>query len=239
MNEMFIAKAKESTVNTVINRIKQLLIEKKLHKGDKLPNEMELSEGLNVSRGSVREAMKILEALGVIEIKVGNGTYIVDKPKDNLMDPLLFSFLLHNPDLTELSEFRKLFEMNIIQLIIDHYDENEKERSLLHANLAHLKKLQEMDVSPEVFAENDMEFHTLLGEAAHNHLAKKIYAFIMDFYRSSIMNSHDHQKTGYIAYKCHMEVLNAISQRDVELSKNAIEISVNSWKELQDDQISS
>ncbi|MDD3172489.1 MAG: GntR family transcriptional regulator [Herbinix sp.] len=235
MNKLFVANEKESAVDTVVNRIKQLLLENKLHLGDKLPNELEISEGLCVSRGSVREAMKILAALGVVEVKVGNGTYIVDKPKDTLIDPLLFSFFLINPELTELSEFRKLFETDIIKLIISHYHENEKERMLIKENVNSLKELQIAKASPDILTKNDMEFHSLLGEACHNSLAKKIYSFVMVFFKNSILNSHKHQQSGHIALESHIAILNAIEAQDIDLIKNAIEVSVDYWKDLQFD----
>ena len=64
------ASKRESAVDIVVNNIKQLLIDRRLKPGDKLPSELEISEGLGVSRGSVREAMKILSAFGLIDIRV-------------------------------------------------------------------------------------------------------------------------------------------------------------------------
>ena len=70
MDNLFKATKRESAVDIVVNSIKQLLADKKLLPGDKLPNELEISEGLGVSRGSVREAMKILSAFGPLaEVK--------------------------------------------------------------------------------------------------------------------------------------------------------------------------
>ena len=68
VNELFRANKRESAVDLVVNNIKQLLIEKKLKPGDRLPSELEISEGMNVSRGSVREAMKILSAFGLVDL---------------------------------------------------------------------------------------------------------------------------------------------------------------------------
>ena len=59
---------------------------------------------MGVSRGSVREAMKILTAFGLVDIRVGNGTYICDTPGTKLMDSLLFSFFIANPDTKNLYE---------------------------------------------------------------------------------------------------------------------------------------
>ena len=110
VNELFRANKRESAVDLVVNNIKQLLIEKKLKPGDRLPSELEISEGMNVSRGSVREAMKILSAFGLVDIKIGNGTYVCETPGNSLMDSLLFSFFVSNPDLENLYEFRHVFE---------------------------------------------------------------------------------------------------------------------------------
>ena len=92
MSNLFEASKRESAVDIVVNSIKQLLMERRLKPGDKLPNELEISEGLGVSRGSVREAMKILSAFGLVDIRVGNGTYVCETPGNELIDSLLFSF---------------------------------------------------------------------------------------------------------------------------------------------------
>ena len=128
MSNLFQATKRESAVDIVVNSIKQLLMDKKLLPGDKLPNELEISEGLGVSRGSVREAMKILSAFGLVDIRVGNGTYVSESPDSNLLDSLLFTYFVTNPDVNNLYEFRQIFETDIVELVIDHFDENSAQR---------------------------------------------------------------------------------------------------------------
>ncbi|MFR8544323.1 MAG: FadR/GntR family transcriptional regulator [[Clostridium] scindens] len=77
------ASKRESAVDIVVNNIKQLLIDRRLKPGDKLPSELEISEGLGVSRGSVREAMKILSAFGLIDIRVGTALCMRDSGKQH------------------------------------------------------------------------------------------------------------------------------------------------------------
>lgn len=86
VQELFRANKRESTVDIVVNNIKKLLIERKLKPGDRLPNEVEISEAMNVSRGSVREALRILTAFGLVESRVGTGTYICQKPGRTLAE---------------------------------------------------------------------------------------------------------------------------------------------------------
>ena len=112
MEDLFTPYIKESAVDRVINSIKDLLVRRKLLPGDRLPSEQEIANQLGVSRGSVRSAMKTLSSFGIIEIKVGDGTYVSTSMKNNIIDPLLFSFLLSKPDLEELAQFRELIEIN-------------------------------------------------------------------------------------------------------------------------------
>ena len=102
MSNLFEASKRESAVDLVVNSIKQLLMERTLKPGDKLPSELEISEELRVSRGSVREAMKILSAFGLVDIRVGNGTYVCETPGNTTMDSLLFSFFISNPQIDDI-----------------------------------------------------------------------------------------------------------------------------------------
>lgn len=90
-------KKNESAVDFVIKTFKEQLEKKELRPGDRIPNETELSEMLSVSRGSVREAMKILSALGVIDIQRGNGTFISQPDSLSSMDPGAFQFSAYEP----------------------------------------------------------------------------------------------------------------------------------------------
>ena len=189
-NNLFQSNKRESAVDIVVNNMKQLLIERKLKPGDRLPNELEISEGMGVSRGSVREAMKILSAFGLIDIRVGNGTYVCETPGNSLMDSLLFSFFVSNPDIENLYEFRHIFEIDVLELVLKHYDSNEPERAALKKNLKDLEKMMKEGASPEQLKENDMEFHHLLGSCTKYLLIERIYNFVMEFMEPSIAITH-------------------------------------------------
>ncbi len=78
MDDMFAVDEKRlSSVEIVVEKVKELLISQKLKPGDMIPSEMDLAEGLKVSRSSVREAVKILTAYGVLEIRRGSGTFLM------------------------------------------------------------------------------------------------------------------------------------------------------------------
>ena len=222
------ASKRESAVDIVVNNIKQLLIDRRLKPGDKLPSELEISEGLGVSRGSVREAMKILSAFGLIDIRVGNGTYVCETPANSILDSFLFSFFTVNPNIDDIYEFRHIFEINILELILKHYDENQRERRALKDNLDELGMLMKFGAYPEKLRENDLEFHRLLGKASCNLLAERIYNFVIDFMEPSITATHKHQHGG-IVYKVHKNIVDIIETKDAGRIDEVITASVDPW----------
>lgn len=216
----------------MVNNIKQLLIDRRLKPGEKLPSELEISEGLGVSRGSVREAMKILSAFGLIDIRVGNGTYVCETPGNGMLDSFLFSFFLSNPNIEDLYEFRQIFEIDILEQILKHYDENQTDRTSLKENLKELQQLIKSGATPSQLKENDLEFHRLLGKASCNLLSEKIYNFVIDFMEPSISATHKHQN-GEIVYKVHKDIMDIIDTRESSQITKVITSSVDTWSVLQ------
>jgi DNA-binding FadR family transcriptional regulator len=92
----------ESIVNGVLKRITDSIASGELKPGDKLPTEVEFIEKLGVGRNSVREAIKMLSAMGVLEVKRGNGTYIATKVSPAIFNPLVFSLLLEPKSIDDL-----------------------------------------------------------------------------------------------------------------------------------------
>ncbi len=233
MNNLFEHSKRESAVDIVVNSIKQLLMERRLKPGDKLPTELEISEGLGVSRGSVREAMKILSAFGLVDIRVGNGTYVCESPENGLLDTFLFSFFMLNPNLENLYEFRCVLEADVLELILKHYEENYTERMALKESLKELEQLMDKaQAKPEELLQNDLEFHRLMGKATGNLLVERVYNFVIDFMEPSIKNTHKNQKGEYV-YETHKKVLDIIETRDYEHVRDAVVVSVDTWSELQ------
>ena len=233
MENLFTAVKRESAVDIVINNIKQLLIDRRLLPGDKLPSELEISVGLGVSRGSVREAMKILSAFGLVDIKVGNGTYVCESPGHGLIDSLLFSFFITNPNIESLYEFRQFFEIDILELILNHYDKNFEIRAKIKRNLNHLQTLIKTQAPAEKILENDIEFHRLLASACCNPMVEKIYNFIMDSLRASISNTHRHQNGEYVL-NAHQSIYEIICEKDYQGIESCIKKSIDIWYKLQD-----
>ncbi|MCB0029503.1 MAG: FadR family transcriptional regulator, partial [Anaerolineales bacterium] len=105
-----------NAVEDIINTFKEAILHGQLKPGQRLPSEAELCEQLGVGRGTIREAMKMLRALGVVKIQQGDGTYIADKPTASALNPLVFALLLETGSGTDLLELRALLEIGGYQL---------------------------------------------------------------------------------------------------------------------------
>lgn len=215
-----------------MNNIKQLLIERELKPGDRLPTEFELSEEMNVSRSSVREAMKILSANGLVDIRVGNGTYICDTPGNTMIDSFLFSFFITNPNIDDMYEFRQTIEVDVLQLILKHRDKNIETCRQMEKNLEQMRQLVEQKADSQAILSNDMEFHHLMGKASCNILMERVYNFTMDFMKPSIEKTYKTQNGEYV-YKSHKKIMDVIKNNDFIRIDEAITASINTWSELQ------
>ena len=117
-----------SAPDYVIEQIKQALAEGRLKPGDRLPAEPELEVLYGVSRGSIRQAMKSLEMLGVVTIRPGDGTYVNDEISRASFNPLIFALLLSRPSAHMISEARYAMERDILELILN---DEERTRTVL------------------------------------------------------------------------------------------------------------
>ena len=101
---------KEDVTQLLILRFQQLLSEGLLSPGTKLPPERELAANFGVARSSLRPALKVLEIMGVITQKVGDGSYLNKDASSVLAVPMEFLFLLDDTSLQELTEMRLMME---------------------------------------------------------------------------------------------------------------------------------
>jgi len=225
MRELFSIDAKPPlTVDIVVNRIKQLLIEQKIAPSEMIPSEQVLAQELKVSRGSVREAMKILSAFGIVDIRRGDGTYISTASNKRLFDPLLFQILVQDRDYHSLIEIRQILEEGIIRLLVKTAQDAELE--ILSGCFAELERLLINSKSSIQDCNNmDIKYHQLMGKYSHNSILDSIYSFVVELFSPTI-NS---KQPGVI--DIHRELHNAIIQRNEPDALNAIVKHTKFWVE--------
>ncbi len=147
----------------IVKQITDMIKCGELKPGDRLPTERDLAVELNVSRTAIREALRAMELMGIIESKVGGGTYIRELTLENLMDPLA-GILSRNDRLTiELIEVRMLLEVEIAKQAARRV--NEKNIQALEKSLQLMQK--EID-DGGLGLKGDNAFHLELAKAADN-----------------------------------------------------------------------
>ena len=108
----------ESVTQGIVDQIVELITGTPLHAGDKLPSEKELMVALNVSRPTVREALRTLNAMGLVESRRGQGTFVREVRAESAIRPAVLSLLLVREDAQEIQDARKLIESEIAASVV-------------------------------------------------------------------------------------------------------------------------
>ena len=222
IEELFaVEQNRTSTTELIIQKIKRLLIERKLKPGDPLPSENQLTLTMGVSRGSIREAMKVLSAFGVVEIRRGDGTYIATSANPRIFDPLVLSLLVHNTDPEELIQLRALIELDVARTVIRNAtDAQVAELRTVHERLA--LAIAEGTSSDDELNGMDVAFHRTMARIAGNHLLENIYNFIIDLFAPTI-NARSGAHT-------HRRIVEAIERRDESLAEESEREHIEAWR---------
>lgn len=223
----------KTAVETVTDYIKSLIERRELRIGDKVPTETELCKKLNVGRGSVREAEKRLEAIRVLEIRRGDGTYIANVKGAGALDALYYKIILEDISIQELVDYRIQIETNIINLAIAHA--TLEEIQMLEQNyLAFKHCIQDDQIKDaETLNHMDVEFHELLAKCANNRLMEDIYLFSLKIFAPMMLKNYKSGKVehdGATILDNHRDILEAIRNRDVYGGIYAVKAANALWK---------
>ena len=170
---------------TIANRISDMIfLEKKYEPNDKLPNEYELSKYLGISRTTLREAIKILAANGILTIKRGSGTFVSTTP-ENQNDPFGMKYLEDKKKLVKnWFEFRLILEPPNARLAVSNGTASE-----LHKIIASAQRLISLAENNKPFIEEDQIFHAAIATATHNDIIKLTMPMLEEAVRDAIMTS--------------------------------------------------
>lgn len=157
----------------VANQISDLIKEQNIAVGDRLPNEFELAEKLNVGRGTIREAVKILVARNCLEIRRGKGTFVT-AALGKVEDPLGFEFIKDKIKLSEeLYEIRVHMEPWISSLAAQRIQEDEKAELMRRCEAVEAKIH-----AGEDHYEADVAFHHYIAQCTHNNVLSEFIPII-------------------------------------------------------------
>ena len=206
----------------VVLQIQDLIAQGKLLPGEKLPAERELAERFGVGRNSIREAIRQLELLGLVEARQGEGTFITEATIDNVAAPFVF-ILSHSRQLrAEVLDFRKVLEPQIAALAAQRATAKNIARiGELSANFDEFVVSAKVPVS--VAIENDSQFHYAIAEASQNGLVVRVMNAVMGLLREFREQLLESSYRSEASAKAHRAISEAIKMRDIRGAYEAME----------------
>jgi len=202
----------QKVYSQVIEEIKKKIRDGELKKGDKLPSEREMAETLSVSRTSVREAIRALEVIGIVESKHGAGNYIRTSFEDSLFEPLSVMFMLQESSPKEMFELRETLELQCAKLAAKNIDDEEINFLTVILDRMYISKSEEENLRL------DIQFHYMIAKASRNVLlinVLQVISQLMDeFIEKSRAKILTQQKSRDVLLSIHENLLRALKEKD-------------------------
>jgi GntR family transcriptional repressor for pyruvate dehydrogenase complex len=217
MSELFTPVSTGRVSADIVEQIKQAIQEGRLTPGDQLPSERELTKQLGVSRVSVRDALRMLEAYGLIEVRVGaRGGAFVTAPAPNLVgEGMAHMLLLASVAPSDVTELRLIFELALLPLACERRtDEDLEDLDAICDRAEATLQAGAYDVALSA------EFHTRLAGATHNNAI----ALFAESFQGPLLASLRHAQRvapemGKAGLLEHRAVVDAIRARDADAAR--------------------
>jgi GntR family transcriptional repressor for pyruvate dehydrogenase complex len=207
-------KQNEKVTVTVLKEIQDAMLRGELKRGDRLPSEPELASMLGVSRPAIREALKVLEALSVVDVKRGNGTFIHEQPELPQVNPLLFLLLLQDGTARDLVELRFLMEFGSARIL-----QQRLSPEIVTRLRQHIESLERAYASNTLEVEHDLGFHRIILESTGNPFLIQIGTVVLEMVKQYVdIGVHNFPE---MAIKHHKEILEALESGDLAALETA------------------
>jgi GntR family transcriptional repressor for pyruvate dehydrogenase complex len=216
--------ATKKIYQSIIEQFVNMLKDEKLKVGEKLPSERDLAEKFRVSRPSVREALRAMEMIGLIEIRPGDGVVVTDiniAPFMNAISPLLTK--RKNFEL-ELLELRRMFEVRAAELASESITKSKEKQ--LYVPLNKMKTALE-NGDKESGAEGDIEFHETIFLITDNYVLEKAAECVVTILEISVKFARslmlENKQNAQMLLHQHERIFNAIVRGKPQIARKAME----------------
>lgn len=206
--------------------VKRYIIDHRFKPGDPMPGEGELSRQMGISRPSLREAMKVLQTMGVVETRHGSGTYVGSLSLDPFADGMAFQILIASQhslgppqDLLDLIEIREAIESSKIRQVVGlHSDEQLKEiRSMCD-------DMEMMEVGGGAFGALDQALHRAFYAPLDSHVYDEVIKAFWTISNITIRPYADQFQRDANAE--HRAIVDAIVRKDARAAGNAMSVHI-------------
>lgn len=205
---------KKSVSDEVYQQLKNNLIKGTWKPGDKMPSENELSKLFGVSRVTVRQAMSKLLTLGLIETRLGEGTYVCKIETGEFMSEMIPYVYLNKESTKEVLHFRLLTEPSYAADATEKITKEEIEQlEEIYANMLAVKD------NMEEYVRNDVDFHTIIANATRNSLVSHLNSIIQEIIKKNVREASE--KLGKEnGLKYHGLLIDALKKKDAKAARD-------------------
>src|SRR5690625_4116131 len=208
----------------VADYIKQQIRNEKFQVGERIPGERDMAIELEVSRNTVREAYKILEAYGFLIAKHGSGFFIASE--DEQIRKMADGFILSNSQINDLYAVRRLIEEKIVEwAAINRTEEQIKKLDIIVTEAT--RKVAE-DGDPVELAEYDSKFHLFLAEMSGNEIINRIMHHLIDLLEKARTKSIQIPNRAEKSVMEHERILQAIKEGNEYIAKSLMKEHLDS-----------
>jgi DNA-binding FadR family transcriptional regulator len=211
-----------AVTDEAIDKIKEMIVSGGLRPGDRLPKEADLADRLGLSRNSLREAVKALSLIHVLDVRQGDGTYVTSLEPRLLLDAISFVVEFHRDDtVLEFLEVRRILEPAATAMAAQRMTDTEIE------DLRKVLGVLDDNPSVEALVENDLEFHRTIAVGAGNTvLASLIDSLSGPTTRARVWRGLTQEGAVARTREQHAAIYDAIAARQPEVARSWATIHV-------------
>lgn len=205
----------------IVEQVKRSLSEGKLMPGERFYSERELSEKLGVSRASVREAIRALTTMGILEVRAGEGTFVRQVKDSDIIQPLVMALLLEEQQVMYLLEARQILEREIVYLAARRATTEEKEKLV-----GIVQQMADELARGFLQEDTDVRFHLAIAGMTHNPIVSRLMYTIADTITQTLANKrqqlYSDPENARLLYEQHSEITQAIISGAADSARKAM-----------------
>jgi GntR family transcriptional repressor for pyruvate dehydrogenase complex len=204
---------REPVATQIARRLVEVILSGQIEPGSRMPSERQLAEAFGVGRSAMREALKALSLIGLVEVRQGDGTYLRKADTALLPEVIEWGLLLGEPRTMDLVEARQEIEIVLAGLAAQRRNDDQIAR--LQTELTALGNAR----TPVEFAEHDIAFHVTVADAAGNSALRDVHSSIQALLRAWILRALSGSRNMERSYAEHIPIVNAIVASDAETAR--------------------
>ncbi|GHV52201.1 GntR family transcriptional regulator [Spirochaetia bacterium] len=218
---------KEKVTDLVLTQIKDSLKRGELKPGDKLPGTSELAAKMGVGISSVREAIKMLESLGAVESRQGEGTFVCNTLREGAANAFEIQFMLLPRTAEYLAQFREFFETAYTHLAMEQATAADLEQ--VEAVVAALEeKVKRLSPNALMESQDELDFHRSVLYCTHNPYVIKIGEVSLELFFDAVQDRLTPLKINDAA-EDHRNILEALRNKDTARLHSVFQNNIPAW----------